>query len=51
MFYKNRLLGNFISGSSGSGSVGTAGTQGFGIGIYQDQDTLTQYMFLVDIFK
>lgn len=42
MFDKNRLLGNFISGSSGSGSVGTAGTQGFGVGICQDQDALTR---------
>ena len=42
MFNKNQLLGKFISSSSGSGSVGTAGTQGFGVGICQDQDALTR---------
>lgn len=42
MFNKNQLLGKFISSSSGSGSVGTAGTQGFGVGICQDEDALTR---------
>ena len=42
MSNKLNLLGKFISSSSGSGSIGTAGQQGFGVGICLDQDALTR---------